>query len=145
MTSASPAWVARALTCSGSKATATSDPTDVVPASAPTTTVVTTTVQGNRPPALRFISLKRVGVRMYVRFRVCDDAFGKIAVTERTHKARQLSYARRFTVRTSCATYARHWTMLKRFRSSHGRVVVTLRAQDHNGALSRLVSRSVSV
>lgn len=126
---------------------ATSAVSDVVTAmpGQTTTTVVTSTVAGNRAPSIRFLSLKRVGTRLYIRFRVCDDRYGKITVTERTQKARQLPYARKFTVRTTCATYARHWTMLKRFHSSHGRVVVTLRAMDSSGALSRLVSRSVRV
>lgn len=137
--------VVTAANASGSKASATSDPTDVVAGATTTTTVVTTTVAGNRPPALRFLSLKRVGMRLYARFRVCDDAYGRIMVVERDHKARTLSYTRRFTVTTSCAVFARHWTLIKRFRSPHGKVVVTLRAQDRSGALSRLVSRSVQV
>jgi len=109
-----------------------------------TTTTVTTTVAGNHAPTLKFISLKRVGVRVYARFRVCDDSLGKITITERDHKARALSYRRRFSVyrSSSCGTFARHWIPAPRFRTK-GRYVVTLRAADKSGALSRLVSRSL--
>jgi hypothetical protein len=109
-----------------------------------TTTTVTTTVAGNRAPTITFISLRRVGVRVYARFRVCDDKLGKLTITERDNKARALSYTRRFTVyrSSSCGTFSRHWTPAARFRTK-GRYVVTLRASDTSHALSRLVSRSL--
>jgi len=109
-----------------------------------TTTTVTTTVAGNKAPTIKFISLKRVGIRVYARFRVCDDKLGKLTVTERDSKAKQLSYRRRFSVyrSSSCGTFARHWIPAPRFRTK-GRYVVTLRAADKSGALSRLVSRSL--
>jgi len=109
-----------------------------------TTTTVTTTVAGNRAPVLTFISLKRVGSRVYARFRVCDDKLGKLTIIERDNKARALSYTRKWAVyrSSSCATYARHWIPAPRFRTK-GRLVVTLRAADKSGALSRLRSRSL--
>jgi len=123
--------------------TATSDYTSVVTANT-TTTVVTTTVQGPQPPGLGFVSLKRIGHKLYARFRVCHNG-GRVTVTERDNKARTLAYTRRFAVAPSgCATYARSWILLPRFRSTPGRVVVTLRASDSAGRLSRLVSRSVT-
>jgi hypothetical protein len=123
--------------------TVASSKSDVV-ASGTSTTVVTTTVEGNKAPTIKFISLRRVGIRVYARFRVCDDTLGKISITERDHKTRQLSYRRRFTVyrTSSCGTFSRHWTPAARFRTK-GRYVVTLRASDTSGALSRLVSRSL--
>jgi hypothetical protein len=123
--------------------TAMSAASDLVGSGA-TTTTVTTTVQGNKAPTITFISLKRVGARVYARFRVCDDKLGKLTVTERDNKARALSYRRRFTVyrSSSCNTFARHWIPAPRFRTK-GRYVVTLRASDTSGALSRLVSRSL--
>jgi len=125
------------------QSTVASSPSDVV-GSGTTTTTVTTTVAGNKAPSIRFISLKRVGVRVYARFRVCDDTLGKLTVTERDHKTRALSYRRRFSVYrpTSCGTFARHWIPAPRFRTK-GRYVVTLRAADKSGALSRIVSRSL--
>lgn len=128
---------------SAGQTTAASANSDVI-GTGTTTTTVTTTVHGNRAPVLKFISLRRVGKRAYARFRVCDDKLGKITVTERDSKARALSYRRRFTVyrSTSCATYSRSWTPAARFRTK-GRYVVTLRAADTSGALSRLVSRSL--
>ena len=109
-----------------------------------TTTTVTTTVQGNKAPTISFLSLKRVGARVYARFRVCDDKLGKLTVAERDNKARALSYTRRFTVyrTSSCNTFSRHWIPAARFRTK-GRYVVTLRASDTSGALSRIVSRSL--
>jgi hypothetical protein len=128
---------------SSGQTTALSENSDVI-GSGTTTTTVTTTVQGNKAPVLKFISLRRVGKRVYARFRVCDDKLGRITVTERDNKARALSYRRRFTVyrSSSCATYSRSWIPAARFRTK-GRYVVTLRASDTSGALSRLVSRSL--
>lgn len=126
--------------------TAYSDPTSVVTASPgdTTTTVVTTTVPGPKPPTITFLSLRRSGNTIYARFRICDDAPGRVTVTERDNKARALSYTRRFAVTvTSCNTFARQWSLIRRFRSP-GRFVVTLRAADASGELSRLVSRSIS-
>ena len=108
-----------------------------------TTTVVTTTVAGNRAPTIRFQSLKIRGTRVYARFRVCDDSFGKIGIVERDHMARRLAYTRKFSVRPRpCGSYARSWRLIPRFRG-HGRFVVTLRAVDRSQRLSRIVSRSV--
>jgi len=108
-----------------------------------TTTVVT--VPGDQAPTISFLSLKRVGLKLYARFRVCDDSGTRVTVTARDNKARALSYARHFAVTPlSCGTYSRSWALLKRFRS-HGHLVVTLRAADRSGKLSRLVSRGLTV
>ncbi len=130
-----------ARTASGVSTTASSASAVV---SGQTTVTTSTTVQGNKAPSLRFLSLKWVGRRVYVRFRVCDDTLGKITMTARDNKARTLASTHRFSVvRTlSCQSFARHWTPAKRFRT-RGRLVVTLRAADRSHALSRLVSRSV--
>jgi hypothetical protein len=127
----------------GGQTTVPSTPSDLV-GSGTTTTTVTTTVNGNRAPVLTFISLRRVGARVYARFRVCDDTINKLTVVERDNKARALSYTRRFSVyRTaSCGTFARSWIPAMRFRTK-GRYVVTLRAIDKSGALSLLKSRSL--
>jgi hypothetical protein len=108
-----------------------------------TTTVVT--VPGDQAPTISFLSLKRAGFKLYARFRVCDDSESRVMVTARDNKARRISYTRRFAVTPlSCGTYARNWALIKRFRSP-GRLVVTLRAADKGGHLSRLVSRSVTI
>jgi hypothetical protein len=121
----------------------TSGTSDVV-GTGTTTTTVTTTVNGNRAPTLAFISLRRVGARVYARFSVCDDKLGKLTIVERDNKARQLSATRRFSVvrSTSCGTFSRSWIPAPRFRTN-GRYVVTLRAVDTSGALSLLKSRSL--
>jgi hypothetical protein len=120
------------------------DRTPPVTATTQTTTTVVT-VPGNKAPTISFLSLKRVGVKIYARFRVCDDSGGRVTVTERDNKAKVLSYARRFAVTPlTCGTYARSWLLIKRFRSP-GRLVVSLRAADRFGSLSRLVSRGITI
>jgi hypothetical protein len=125
--------------------TADTDRTSVVTATS-STTVVTTTVAGNKSPTLSFISLRKVGVKIYARFRVCDDSNGRrVTVVERDNKAHTVAYTRRFAVSPiSCGTYARSWILVKRFRT-HGHLVVTLRAQDASGASSRLVSKGLTI
>jgi len=109
-----------------------------------TTNTSTTTVQGNKAPTIVFISLKRVGARVFARFRVCDDGLGRITVLERDNKARALAFQRRFRITrsASCGTFSRSWIPAPRFRTP-GRYVVTLRAVDTSNALSRIVSRSL--
>jgi len=124
--------------------TADTDRTTPVTATTQTTTVVQT-VAGNQAPTITFISLKKVRLKLYARFRVCDDSGTRVNVTERDNKARALSYTRHFSVTPiTCGTYARSWVIIKRFRS-HGRLVVTLRAADQGGKLSRPVSRGVTI
>jgi hypothetical protein len=109
------------------------------------TTVVTTTVAGNTSPTLSFISLRKVGVKIYARFRVCDDSSSRVTVIERDNKAHTVAYTRRFSVSAlPCATYTRSWTLVKRFRT-RGHLVVTLRAQDTSGASSRVVSKGLTI
>lgn len=130
-----------ARTSGGDRATATSEMTapvelETTPPPPPTAT--------NRPPTIRFLSLRRVGVRVYARFRVCDDGVGRVTIIQRDNKAGALAYSRRFAVRTfaSCGTFSRNWIPAPRFRTP-GRHVVTLRAVDQSKRLSRLVSRSL--
>jgi len=126
---------------SAGRSTVVSSPSSVV---LDNTTTTTTTVQGNKAPTITFISLRRVGARVFARFRICDDGLGRITVIERDNKARALASERRFRVTrtTSCATYSRSWIPAARFRT-RGRYVVTLRAVDTSNALSRIVSRSL--
>lgn len=98
---------------------------------------------GNKAPSISFLSLRRTGVRVYARFRVCDDSPKAVEVIERDAKAGQLAYVRRFNVvPNSCVTASRTWTPAPRFRTK-GRYVVTLRAVDKSGASSRFASRSL--
>jgi hypothetical protein len=114
-----------------------STPSDIVQPIRPVTT------PGNKAPRITFISLKRLGARVYARFRVCDDAPKSVEVVERDAKAGQLSYVRRFAVvPNSCTVATRSWTPAPRFRTK-GRFVVTLTAYDKSGASSRATSRSL--
>ena len=118
-------------------AAARSDSTDVVQ---PLEPVVT---PGNKAPTIKFLSLRRVGVRVYARFSVCDDAAKAVTVVERDSKAGALAYSRKFAVvPNSCITATRSWLPASRFRTK-GRFVVTLRAVDKSGASSKFVSRSL--
>ena len=120
---------------------ATSAPTAVVISNA-TTTTTTTTQSRNHAPTLNYVSLKRVGFRVYARFHTCDDSINTITVIETDRKVGQLSYTRRFAVAgLPCGTHARNWLLAPRFR--HGRFTSTLRAVAKSGASSQTVSRSL--
>ena len=109
-----------------------------------TTVTTSTTVQGNRAPALTFISLRWFGRKLYVRFRVCDDSAGRIGMTARHNKTRALPYAKRFSVviTSACGTFTKNWIPPVRFRTA-GRLVVQLRASDSGRRLSRVATRSI--
>jgi hypothetical protein len=99
------------------------------------------TTPGNKAPTIAFLSLKRLGVRVYARFRVCDDAPKGVTVIERDSKAGALAYVRKFSVVPNrCVVATRSWRPAPRFRT-RGRFVVTLRAVDKSGASSRFASR----
>jgi hypothetical protein len=97
----------------------------------------------NEAPTIVFLSLRRVRTRVSARFRVCDDSRGAVAITERDTHARALGFTRRFSLTLlTCTTQSRSWVPAARFQA-RGRYVVTLRAANTSGALSRLVSRSL--
>jgi hypothetical protein len=137
-----------ARTSSGNTTVA-SAPSSVVAAVGGTTTVVTTTTTttttpSNHAPALTFLSLRVRVARAYVRFRVCDDATGRITIIARDNKARYLSVTHRFRVAlvASCEVWSKSWRLAPKFRTK-GKYVATLRAVDAQGRLSLLRSRSV--
>jgi hypothetical protein len=100
-------------------------------------------VAGNKAPTLRFISLKRIGLRVYARFTVCDDGAKGVSVIERDSKRKALAYVRKYTVvPRPCVTATRTWKPAPRFRTK-GRFIVTLRAVDKSGSSSAFVSRSL--
>ncbi len=133
-------------TNSSGSASSTSAATSVVTNSSTTTTMTTTTTTTtsahNKAPTLSYVSLRRVGARVYARFHSCDDSTKAITVIETDHKTGQASYTRRFSVAgRPCGTHARTWLLAPRFR--HGHYISTLRAVDKAGASSRSVSRSL--
>ncbi|HZQ82490.1 MAG TPA: hypothetical protein VFB25_11005 [Gaiellaceae bacterium] len=118
-------------------ATARSTRSDVVQAvqviSAPT----------DKAPTITFISLRKIGGRLYARFRVCDDAPKAVEVVQRSSKPGYLAYSRKWTVTpNSCVTATRTFIPVPRFRTK-GSLTVTLTAIDKSGKASRSVSRSV--
>ena len=102
-----------------------------------------TPVARNHAPTISYLGLKRVGSRIYARFRLCDDAAKPVTVIERDLMPGRLGYVRRFSVMPRpCGTHARSWHLIARFHHA-GRFTSTLRAVDKSGASSRTVSRSL--
>jgi hypothetical protein len=97
----------------------------------------------DKAPTIKIVSLKRLGARVYVRFRVCDDAAKAVEVIERDSKAGYLAYSRRYNVvPNSCVNATRSFLPAPRFRTK-GRYTVTLTAVDKSGKASRSTSRSL--
>jgi hypothetical protein len=122
-----------------SSATATSDVSAIVsrgtPTPAPTPSV-------NKAPTIRFLSLKRNGVRIIARFRVCDDGFKSVTIVQRDVKRGVLAYTRRFAATARpCQSVTRNWMLPPRFR--HGTYTATLRAVDKSQRTSRTIRRSL--
>lgn len=121
---------------------ATSGPTGLV-GSNQSPSPTPTPVAGNHAPTITYLGLKRVGSRIYARFRLCDDKATPVTVIERDLMQGRLGYLRRFSVMPSpCGTHARNWHLISRFHHQ-GRFTSTLRAVDKSGASSRTVSRSL--
>lgn len=100
-------------------------------------------VRRNHAPTIAYVALRRVGTRVYARFRLCDDAAKPVTVIERDLMRGRLGYSRRFSVvPLPCGTQARSWHLIGRFHHA-GRFTSTLRAVDKSGAFSRTVSRSL--
>jgi hypothetical protein len=100
-------------------------------------------VHRNHAPSINYVGLRRVGARIYARFRLCDDAPKAVTVIERDIMPGRLGYTRRFSVMPlPCGTHARSWHLIGRFHHA-GRFTSTLRAVDKSGASSRTVSRSL--
>jgi hypothetical protein len=97
----------------------------------------------DKAPTVTFLSLKRLGIRVYVRFRVCDDAAKAVELIERDSKPTYLAYSRKFSVvPNSCVVATRSFAPAPRFRT-RGRYTVTLTAVDKSGKASRSVSHSL--
>jgi hypothetical protein len=118
-----------------SSATATSDMTEIVSRGTPTPSI-------NKAPTITFLSLKRNGVRIIARFRVCDDGFKAVTIVQRDVKRGVLAYTRRFAATARpCQALTRNWMLPPRFR--HGTYTTTLRAVDKSKRTSRTISRSL--
>ncbi len=97
----------------------------------------------DKAPTITLLSLRRLGARVYVRFRLCDDAPKAVEVIERDSKPTYLAYSRRFSVvPNSCVVATRSFAPAPRFRT-RGRYTVTLTAVDKSGKASRSVSHSL--
>jgi len=128
--------VAVTATNGAGSTTVTSDTTAAVTSSTPTTTTA------NLRPTLRLISVRLVGIRVYARFRACDDS-SKLTILATDSRPGRAAYTRRFTTflgSNHCASFTRNWIRIPRFRG-HGRYTVTLRAIDRSGRMSVPVRR----
>jgi hypothetical protein len=97
----------------------------------------------NRAPTIKYVSLTRLGHRIYARFSVCDDSQQNVTVIERDAMAGRLGYVRRFSVTpVPCGTHARSWMLIPRFRHV-GRFTSSLHAVDKSGKSSGTVTRSL--
>jgi hypothetical protein len=135
--------IVTATNASGSN-TAPSSASAAVRAATGSTPVATPQPRRNHAPTISFLSLKRIGLGVYARFRVCDDSLKRVTVVQRDAKAGKLAYTRKFAVTpVKCQTASRHWVPAARFRTP-GRLVVTLRAIDKSGATSPTVRRALS-
>jgi len=130
-----------ARNASGSTGSTATEPTPVVGSNTTTVVETTTTTQSvvNHAPTVSLLSAKRIGAKVYTRFRVCDDSPGRVSVIVRETKL-GLSGRHVFSV-TRCAAYSRSWQVAKLFRS--GTVRVVLRATDKSGKQSRAVGKTV--
>ena len=112
----------------------------VTPIVAPTVPVT------NKRPTLTIISVRFVGVRVYARFRICDDTRKNLTILATDSRPNRLSFTRRFSTRIApnpCGAYTRNWLPAVRFRGV-GRYTVTLRARDTSGLTSAPARRSFS-
>jgi len=120
--------------------TATSDRTEIVKTGS---TPPPTTSPGNHRPSLSILSVRFVGARVYVRFRVCDDSRRNVSITERDVKAGAASYTRHYRTLAPprpCAALTRSFLPAPRFR--HGRYTIRMWARDYAGLTSRIASRT---
>lgn len=99
----------------------------------------------NHRPTISIISVRFVGARAYVRFRVCDDSRRNVKITQRDSKPGVPSYTRFFRTLSpprSCSALTRNWLPAPRFR--HGRYTIQLWARDGLGlASARPATRTI--
>jgi len=91
----------------------------------------------NHRPTIVILSVRFIGARVYVRFRVCDDSRKNLSIVQRDMKPRVPSYTRRFRTLVpprTCSALGRNWLPAARFR--HGRYTLTLTARDAFGLTS---------
>lgn len=126
--------------------TARSDKGNGVATSPLTATVEPVTPITNARPALRLISVRFLGARVYARFRICDDSSKNVTIIQKDVRPGRLAYTRRFSTLAApdpCGVYTRNWLPAKRFRGP-GRYMVTIAARDKSGLSSPTARRSFS-
>jgi hypothetical protein len=100
----------------------------------------------NTRPALRLISVRFLGSRVYARFRICDDSSKNVTIIQKDVRPGRAAYTRRFSTLAApdpCGVYTRNWLPAQRFRGP-GRYTVTLTARDKSGLSSPTARKSFS-
>jgi hypothetical protein len=99
----------------------------------------------NQRPKLRLLSIRFTGLRVFARFRVCDDSGRNVRIIERDSKRGVRSMTRSFVTRIApnpCTVLAKRWVPAARFRARNGNYLVTVWARDASGLLSSPVRRT---
>lgn len=98
----------------------------------------------NHRPAVMILRVQFTGSTVYARFRICDDSYKNLAISETDSRPRKVSYTRHFATLVPprpCGVYTRHWLPVARFRGP-GTYTLTLRATDKSGLTSLPVRRT---
>jgi hypothetical protein len=114
---------------------AVSDPTGVVVPSTPIT---------QRKPALRLLSVRILGNKVYARFRICDDRASNLRIFATDSKPGMRSQVRRYSTvvpPNPCGVYTRSWVPVRKFRTK-GRYTVTSQVRDVTGIESTPVKKT---
>jgi hypothetical protein len=123
---------------------AVSDHTAVVSTGTTTTTTTTPPPATNHRPTIAIIRVRFVGLRVYARFRVCDDSRRNVGITERDTKVGVPAYTRHFRTVVPpqpCSVLTRSWRPAPRFQ--HGRYTIRMWARDAFGLTSRIATRTI--
>jgi hypothetical protein len=98
----------------------------------------------NARPRVVILGVRFVGAKLFVRFRACDDSRRNLGIVARQSKRGLGVRTHRFRTITPprpCTVLTRGWIPTPAFR--HGRLVITLRARDLAGLLSRPATRAL--
>jgi hypothetical protein len=113
--------------------------------SAITTVVIPAVTITNHRPVVSILNVQVIGATVYARFRICDDSFKNLTITETDSRPGRAPYTRQFATLAAprpCGVYTRHWVPVARFRG-RGSYTVTLRARDASGLTSLPVRRTL--
>lgn len=112
--------------------------------SAPSAFVVPSTPYVLEDPRVTLLSAKFVGMKLYVRFRVCGEAGKNLKIFATDTKGSFTPKTRVFSTRippNPCGVYTRKWVPDRKFRTK-GRYVMKLYVQDQQAVKSNTVRKA---